>query len=84
MDPLHLSLSLGPLGVYLVIVGAINLRRRPMLVSGTCDFAAITIALSGLVIAGPMELFMPQVALAQFGPYIWLLLISFYILCVAL
>ncbi len=84
MDPLHLSLSLGPLGVYLMVVGTVNLRRRPMLVSGTSDFAAITIALSGLVVAGPMELFMPEVALAQFGPYIWLLLISFYVLCVAL
>ena len=37
---------LSPLAIYLLIIGAINRRRRPLLVSGPWDFAGLLFAAS--------------------------------------
>ena len=84
MDPLRLSLALGPVAMYLLLLGAVNLSRRPLLVSGVRDMATLALAISGLVIVGPMELFFPFAAAAQFGAQVWLLLLALYVLCVLL
>ncbi len=84
MDPLHFCIVATPLGVYLMLIGLFNLRRRPFVTTGTRDAAAIGIAISGLMIAGPMELFFPESAAGRFGPFVWLLLLAFYGLCVSL
>lgn len=80
MDPFRLCLALGPLAVYLLLIGAINTFRRPFLVSGTRDAAALGLAVSGLVIVGPVELFFPVAASLRFGPRVWVLLIALYAL----
>lgn len=84
MDPLRLCLALGPLAVYFVLMGAINLVRRPILLSGVRETVALAVAVSGLVLIGPIELFMPQAAAVDFGAFVWALLISFYVLVVTL
>ncbi len=84
MDPFRLCLALGPVAVYLLLFGLINLSRRPFLVSGTRDAAALGLAVAGLVIVGPIELFFPNTAAMTFGPYVWLLLLAFYGLCLLL
>ena len=84
MDPFRLCLALGPVAMYLLLLGAVNLSRRPLLVSGVRDAAALALAVSGLVIVGPIELFFPFEAAAQFGPRVWLLLLALYALCVVL
>ncbi len=84
MDPLRLCLALGPLAVYFVLMGAINLIRRPILLSGARETVALAVAVSGLVLIGPIELFMPQAAAVDFGAFVWALLISFYVLVVTL
>ena len=76
IDPFRLSLALGPVAVYLLMLGAINMCRRPFLVSGTRDTAALGLAVSGLVLIGPADLFVPMAALLAFGPYVWVLLIT--------
>ena len=83
MDPFRLYLALGPVAVYLLLLGAVNLSRRSLLVSGGRDATVLALAVSGLVIVGPMELFAPLGA-AQAGPYVWLLLLALYALCVTL
>ena len=83
-DALHLSIALGPLAVYLLLVGMINLSKRPFLTTGARDVAAIGVAISGFIAAGPMELFLPEAAADRFGPYVWLLLLAFYGLCLTL
>jgi uncharacterized membrane protein len=83
MDPFRVCLALGPVGIYLLLLGAVNLSRRPLLVSGARDGAALALAVSGLVVVGPIELFAPLGA-ARAGPYVWLLLLALYGLCVAL
>lgn len=84
MDPFRMCLALGPVGVYVLLLGAINLSRRPFLVSGTRDAAALGLAVAGFVIVGPMELFFPEAAAVRFQAYVWLLLLAFYGLCLIL
>jgi hypothetical protein len=83
-DPLHVCIALGPLAVYLLLLGVINLSRRPFLTTGARDIAALGVAVSGFVVAGPMELFLPEAAANRFGGYVWVLLLAFYGLCLTL
>jgi len=78
MQTLQLCIALGPLAVYLFLVGLINSRRRPFLTSGARDMAVLGIALSGFFIIGPLQLFVPDTAADRFGPYIWLVMITLY------
>ena len=84
MNPFHLCLALGPVAVYLLLLGAINLSRRPFLVSGTRDAAALGLAISGFVLVGPMELFFPDAAALRFGAFVWVMLLALYGLCLVL
>lgn len=84
MDPLHFCIAAAPLSVYFLMVGVLNLYGRPFVTTGARDAAALGIGVSGLVIAGPMELFFPEAAASQYGSFVWVLLISFYGLCVSL
>lgn len=84
MDSLRVSLALGPVAIYLLLLGAVNLSRRPLLVSGGRDATALALAVSGMLIVGPMKLFFPFQAAAQFGAYVWVLLLVLYAMCVAL
>jgi len=78
MDPFRLCVALGPVAVYLLLLGALNLFRRPFCVSGTRDTAVLGVAVSGLVLVGPIELLMPVAASIRFGPIVWPLLIGLY------
>ena len=51
MDPLHVCIALGPLAMYLLVLGSMNLSTRPMLTTGGRDFAALAIAISGFVVS---------------------------------
>lgn len=82
---LHFAIGVGPLAVYLLLVGWINLWRKPFLTTGGRDTAAMGIALVGLALIGPMTLFKPSSAATLFhGGLVWLLLLCFYGLCVSL
>ena len=82
--PLGVCVALGPLAVYLLFLGGVNLLRRPCLVSGTRDTAALALAVVGLVMIGPAELFFPLAASIRLGPFVWVLLLSLYLLAVVL
>lgn len=84
MDPFRLCLALGPVGVYLLLLGGIHLARRPFVASGTRDTAALGLAVAGLVAVGPVELFFPHAAAAYFGAFVWVFLMAFYALCLVL
>ncbi len=60
MDSFQQCLALGPVAIYLALLGAINLGRRPLVISGTRDAAVLGLALSGLVAVGPMALLFPD------------------------
>ncbi len=84
MDPLHLCIALSPLSVYLLLLGVINLSKRPLVTNGARDAAALGIGLSGFVIVGPMELFVPEATILRLGVFVWALLLAFYGMCLTL
>ncbi len=84
IDALHLSIALGPLAVYFLLLAFVNLSNRPLLTTGARDVAALGMAIAGFMVAGPMELFLPEAATNRFGGFVWLLLLAFYGLCLAL
>lgn len=84
MDTFSACLAFGPLAIYLLLLGMINLQRRPLVINGTRETLSLGLALMGLVIVGPMQLFMPQEAATRFGQFVWLLLLGFYVLCLML
>ena len=84
MDALHLSIAVLPLAAYLALVAVLNMRRRPVILNGYRDSAAMAMGISGLMAAGPLELFLPERAAFQFGPVVWVLLLALYALTVSL
>lgn len=85
MDPFRTCVALGPLSIYLLLLAWINLARRPFLVSGARDTAALGVGVAGLLLIGPIELFLPQEAMNTYRPIVvWLLLLTMYGLCLSL
>lgn len=60
-------LALVPLGAYLMALGWIHLRRRPVVVPGILDLAALAAGVSGMVLAGPLALLQPAVGTAAWA-----------------
>ena len=83
MEPFRLCIALCPLAAYFLLLGLLNLSRRPWLTTGSKDLALLAAAVAGLAVVGPMELFMPQAAVDRFGIYVWALLLAFYGLVVS-
>ncbi len=54
-----LWMALLPLAVYLLSLGLIHLRRRPVAMTGSWDFTLLAAGLSGLAIVGPLALLQP-------------------------
>jgi hypothetical protein len=48
-----------PPGVYLLVVGLLNLRRRPVAIAGGWDLALLAAAVAGPAIAGPLDILQP-------------------------
>lgn len=84
LDTLSIYLSLTPLAVYFMLIGMMNMSRRPFIVSGVRDLAVLLLAISGLVVVGPLELFFPVNASWQWGIYVWVYLLILYALVVCL
>ncbi len=84
MDLAHLCIAVVPLAAHLLMLAMLNLSRRPHVVSGSRNIVSLALAVSGFVIAGPMDLLLPDDAVRRFGPMIWPMLICFYILCLTL
>ena len=84
MDPLHFCIAVVPIAAYLLLIGWIQVRRRAFVTSGTRDLGALSLAIAGLMIAGPMELFLPESVASLVGGWVWLPLIAFYVIIVSL
>ena len=55
----------------MLLIGWINLAPRPFLTTGVRDLAALAIAVSGFMIVGPMELFLPETVASLIGVWVW-------------
>jgi hypothetical protein len=84
IDPFRLCIALVPLAAYCLALGAAHWSKRPLVIHGARDAAALAAALTGLIVVGPLELFLPATAAMRFGGYVWLLLVAFYALLCSL
>lgn len=83
-DPFRFYVAVTPLALYLLVIGAMHLGRRPRLVGGMRDTLALMLAVSGLLAVGPLELFLPEHAATRFGALAWLLMMGLYVLVTVL
>jgi hypothetical protein len=84
MDPLHLAIATIPLALYLVMIGGLNLIRRPTMMSGVWEVLLLAFAVSGWILVGPIELFLPDTTVADYGIWVWIPLLGLYVLIVLL
>lgn len=77
MDPFRLCVAMLPLALYLLGLAAVNFARRPVVVTGARDMAALGMAILGLLIVGPLELLMPTLPSEATG-YYWIVLLLIY------
>jgi hypothetical protein len=68
---------MAPLAVYMALLAVINFRRRPVVLSGASDMAALGLGVIGLVIVGPMELFFPRLP-SELTVYVWIIVLLVY------
>lgn len=81
LDMLPLWLALAPLGIYLVGLGVVHLRRRPLVMSGVWDGILLGGSLAGLAAVGPLALVRPAAGTPLWG---WLIVLLLFGLLVAL
>ena len=85
MDPLHFCIAAGPLAVYLLLLGVVNLRRRPFITTGGRDAMSLGLGIVGFIIVGPMELFFPEAAANNlYAAGVWVMLVVLYLLALVL
>lgn len=82
--PVQFCIVVVPFSVYLLLLGWLHLRKHPFVTTTGRDIAILSVAVSGLMIVGPMELFFPENAVSRFGPFVWLMLLAFYGLLISL
>jgi hypothetical protein len=74
LDSLPFWIALVPLGVYCCVMGGLQLRHRPLVISAAWDSALLGLALSGLVAVGPLAAIQPLLGGSPWGEIILLLL----------
>jgi len=84
VDPFAILLALLPLIGYLIVFSLIRLSGSVLATTGGRDIAALSFAISGLIFVGPIELVFSRPAVTVFGEKVWIALLIFYGLCVAL
>lgn len=84
MDPLHFCIATIPVAAYLLLIGWVNLSRRPLITTGVRDLAALALAVTGFIVVGPMELFLPETVASLVGGWVWVPMILLYALITTL
>lgn len=62
LDAVPLWAALPPLGLYLLALGRLHLRRRPTAISGAWDFVFAATSVAGFAVVGPLALVAPATA----------------------
>ena len=78
IDPARTCIALGPLALYLLVIGVINVSRRPFVTTGSRDLAALGVGVSGLVLIGPLELFTSTSLVLSLGIMYWVLILGLF------
>ncbi len=70
--------------MYLLLLGVVNLWRRPFITTGGRDAMSLGLGIVGFVIVGPMELFLPEAAAVNLHVWAWAMLVTLYLLSLVL
>jgi hypothetical protein len=81
LNSLPLWAALLPLGLYLLTLGGVHLRHRPLMVSGAWDGVLLAASVAGLVVVGPLALVQPAAGRSLWS---WPMLLVVFSLFVAL
>ncbi|QDV13578.1 hypothetical protein CA51_34680 [Rosistilla oblonga] len=84
IDSFSIALALGPLAIYLMVIGYLQSARRPTVTTGAQDTIALAIGVGGFVLAGPLVLFFPTMAYGMLGWIVWMMLAVFFLLSLLL
>lgn len=86
LEPFAATIALAPLIGYLLGLSIIRIGGFVWVTTGARDTAVVLIAISGLIVIGPMELFFPNATAALLGGWVWipLLLLYFLLACLAI
>ncbi len=76
------AIAIIPVSMYLILIGYLRSRRRPLVTSGWRDTLTLCIAVAGFVAVGPMQLFTPPQAMDHWKSWVWVMLFSLYALAV--
>ncbi|MFM7035571.1 MAG: hypothetical protein ACKOYJ_10405 [Planctomycetia bacterium] len=76
LDGIPLWAAFVPLGSYLVLLGMIHLRRRPLMLSRGWDWTMLGAAAAGLVIVGPLALVQPMTGSTPWSAILLLMLFA--------
>jgi hypothetical protein len=76
-----LAIAILPLGGYLLLIGWLHLRRRPVVVPGAVDLALLAAGVSGLVAVGPLAILQPAVGTT---PWATAMLVLVFVLLVGM
>ncbi|MCA9191390.1 MAG: hypothetical protein KDB03_06505 [Planctomycetales bacterium] len=77
---IHVAIAVIPIAIYVLLIGMLRLRRRPLITTGWRDTFTLGLSLIGLVAVGPMQLFFPTEAALRWHSWVWLALILLYVL----
>ncbi len=78
IEPARLCIALGPLAVYFVVIGLVNLSRRPFVTTGTRDLLALAVGVSGFAVIGPIELLTSTSLVLALREIYWVLVLGLY------
>ncbi len=73
-----------PLAIYFLWIGCLQLRTGATVLSGFADTLCLGLGLSGLILVGPCELFLPEAAANRFGWFARVLVVVLYALTLVL
>ena len=59
--------ALLPVAAYLVVIGLLHVRRRPVALSGHVDATLLALGITGMVVAGPLALLQPGAGLSAWA-----------------
>jgi uncharacterized membrane protein len=82
-NQLLICANLIPIGTYLCVLGLFHTMGRPLITTGGRDYLAMAIALSGLIITGPIDYVLHSRMLPDFLLHSHLIGLGIYLLLVA-
>lgn len=84
MTPFLFEVATIPFALYFLALAWLHCRNHPTLITSRRDFVAASVAVSGVLFVGPLQVLPGVSAWTTWGVGVWGLLVVFYVLSVAL